>query len=247
MRFCWYELMCDDLDAAKAFYGAVLGWEARPAPNSPKPYVLFGPEDAPVAGLMERPEDCRRPGPASAWTGYVAVDDVDASAARAERLGAALRFPVTPIPGVGRFAVISDPQGAALTLFQPDDPAHGPAGGTVAWHELWAEDADAVMGFYEQLFGWERADTMDMGEMGTYRLFAVDGDAVGAMFDKPPAVPHPFWLFYFVVDDLDAAAARVQGAGGAVVNGPMEVPGGAWIIHCADPQGAMFALLGGRG
>ncbi|MGE5505242.1 MAG: VOC family protein [Actinomycetota bacterium] len=245
-RFCWYELMADDVDSAAAFYGRLMGWRVAPAPGAEKPYLLFSTDDGPVAGLMERPEECRRPGPSAAWTGYVAVDEADDATARAESLGAVVRFPVTPIPGVGRFSVVSDPQGAALALFQPADASHGPPPGAVAWHELWAGNAAGVFGFYHGLFGWTEAETMDMGEMGAYRLFAIDGVAVGGMFDKPAAVPHPFWLFYFAVDDIDAAGVQVQAGGGHVVNGPMEVPGGGWILHCADPQGAMFALHGMR-
>jgi predicted enzyme related to lactoylglutathione lyase len=88
---------------------------------------------------------------------------------------------------------------------------------------------------------------MDMGAMGTYQIFSADGQMIGGMFTKPPAVPAPFWLYYFVVDAIDAAIERVKAGGGQILNGPMEVPGGDWIIQGRDPQGAMFALVGKRG
>ena len=84
---------------------------------------------------------------------------------------------------------------------------------------------------------------MDMGEMGTYQVFAIDGQQAGGMMNKPPQVPVPAWTFYFTVDDINAATERVKADGGTVLLGPMEVPGGSWMIQGQDPQGAMFALV----
>ena len=82
--------------------------------------------------------------------------------------------------------------------------------------------------------------------MGTYQLFSAGGQTIGGMFTKPPAVLAPFWLFYFGVGDIDAAAGRVVAGGGQILEGPFELPGGSWILRCVDPQGAMFALEGQR-
>jgi predicted enzyme related to lactoylglutathione lyase len=87
---------------------------------------------------------------------------------------------------------------------------------------------------------------MDMGAMGTYQLFAAGGEAIGGIMTKPPQMPSPAWLFYFIVPDIDSAAARVTAGGGQVLQGPVQVPGGGWIVHCMDPQRAMFALVGSR-
>ncbi len=75
--------------------------------------------------------------------------------------------------------------------------------------------------------------------------FPPEGQTIGGMFTKPPTLPHPFWLYYFNVDDIEAASKRVEAGGGQILYGPMVVPGGAWIVHCTDPQGAIFALLDG--
>jgi hypothetical protein len=85
---------------------------------------------------------------------------------------------------------------------------------------------------------------MDMGAMGTYQIFSVGGQPVGGMMNKPPTVPVPNWLYYINVADIDAAIDRVKTGGGQILNGPMQVPGGDWIIQGKDPQGAMFALVG---
>ncbi len=87
---------------------------------------------------------------------------------------------------------------------------------------------------------------MDMGPMGTYQLFANQDGVVGGMMTKPPQLPRPAWLYYFQVGAIDAAAEQIRKGGGQVVNGPMEVPGGDWIIQGVDPTGAMFAVVGTR-
>ena len=96
-----------------------------------------------------------------------------------------------------------------------------------------------------KLFGWAKSDAFDMGEMGTYLLFNAGGDAIGGMMNSPN-FPRPAWLFDINVDDIDAAHKRLTAAGGQVLFGPSEVPGGGWIIQATDPQGAMFAIVGPR-
>ena len=123
----------------------------------------------------------------------------------------------------------------------PELPAGTP--GTVGWHELYATEWKAAFAFYEKMFGWTKAEAIDMGPMGTYRLFATGDVPVGGMMTKPETIPMPYWGYYFNVAGLDAAAARVTAGGGKIMNGPMEVPGGQWIVNCMDPQNATFSLV----
>jgi len=250
-RFVWYELMTTDTASAQTFYREVVGWGAQDSGMSGMQYTMFTAGGVPVGGLMNLPEDARAMGAPPSWTGYVAVDDVDAGAQQVKRLGGRVHVEPRDIPTVGRFAVVADPQGAAFALFKSanpaqDQPSDAMAPGRVGWHELCAADWEAALPFYTELFGWERSEGIPMGEMGTYQLFSVGGQTIGGMFTKPPAMPVPLWLYYFAVGDFDAATGRVTAAGGRVLNGPMEVPGGAWIVQATDPQGAMFALVGQR-
>jgi predicted enzyme related to lactoylglutathione lyase len=250
--FVWYELMTTDTEAAKAFYSNVIGWSAQDASMPDMTYTLFKVGDVPAAGLMNLPEEARRMGAPPSWMGYVAVDDVDATAERVKSLGGAVHVAPSDIPNVGRFSVVADPQGAALALFKSsnpaqDQPAELGAPGRAGWHELFAADWEKAFVFYAELFGWQKADAIDMGPMGTYQLFSAGGSPIGGMFNKPPPVPAPFWLYYVSVGDFDAAAERAKAGGGQILNGPMEVPGGSWIVQAMDPQGAMFALVGRRG
>ena len=127
-----------------------------------------------------------------------------------------------------------------------EQPAQPYKRGHVSWHELLADDWEKAWAFYSEIFGWQKAETDD-GPMGTYQLFFAGGETIGGMFTKPPTVPVPFWLYYFNVGDINAAVKRVEAGSGQILRGPSEVPGGNLVVHCMDPQGAIFALVGHNG
>lgn len=246
-KFVWYDLMTTDSKAAEEFYRSVIGWRAQDSGLPDRAYMILSAAETPIGGLMALPAEARAAGARPGWNGYIAVDDVDACTARVKQAGGTIHRAPEDIPGVGRFACLADPQGAMFMLFkgltdmQPPEPAPGTPGHT-GWRELHAGDWESAFAFYSGLFGWTKGDAIDMGPMGIYQLFATGGLPVGGMMTK--TVPVPFWLYYFNVDDIEAAAARVTDKGGQVVNGPHQVPGGSWIVQCRDPQGALFALTG---
>jgi len=251
-RFIWYELMTPDTAAAKKFYGEVVGWQSQDMPMPDGTYSVLQADGTGVGGMMALTAEASSQGVPPNWTGYVAVDDVDAAAGKAASLGGSVQRPPQDIPGVGRFAIIADPGGAVLAIMTPvplEQPRpEAPRGtpGHADWHELYAGDLEKASAFYGDLFGWRKESDMDMGAMGPYRLFANQDGRIGGMMGKPEQVPRPAWLYYFKVGDIDAATSRVKAAGGQVLNGPIEVPGGDWIVQAQDPQGAMFALVGTR-
>jgi uncharacterized protein len=250
-RFVWYELITTDTKIAKAFYASVTGWGTRGASMPGSTYSLFTIVDSPVAALVSLPEDAQRTGATSRWIGYVGVNDVDAAVGRIKQLGGAVYVPPTNVPNISRFSVVADPQMATLALVkglktgQAQSAAPG-APGRVGWRELLAADWEKALAFYSELFGWQKADN-HVGVMGTYQEFSAGGETIGGMFTKPATLPLPFWLYYFNIDDIQAAAKRVEAGGGQIVYGPTAVPGGALIVHCTDPQGAIFGLLDRRG
>jgi hypothetical protein len=247
-RFVWYELTTTDMAAAKTFYAAVMGWRAHDVSMPGMDYALFTAGKATVTGVMGLPGDAAQMGAQPRWMGYVGVDDVDATAERIRQLGGAVHVPPEDIPGVSRFSVVADPQTAMFALFKGLKPGQQSAGagrGHVSWHELLAADGATAFAFYGALFGWQKADA-ETGAAGTYQAFSAGGQTIGGLFTKPPTVPDPFWLYYFDVGDIDAAAARVKAGGGRILEGPREVAGGRWIVRCTDPQGAMFGLEGKR-
>lgn len=245
-RPLWYELMTTDTKAAEQFYRKVVGWTSAPFEGSPQPYTTFSRSgDVPVAGLMKRPDGMNFP---PFWAMYVGVQKLEEGVAHIKKLGGKELSPVIDIPKVGRMQMMTDPQGAAFYIYEPAEDPKQPEGapeiGEGSWHELMTTDAPAAMKFYTELFGWKPSETMDMGEMGKYYMFNRPHGMIGGMMNKPPqmaSVP-PNWQIYFRVPDINAAAERIKANGGQILNGPMEVPGGDWVLNAMDPQGAAFSL-----
>lgn len=250
--FIWCELMTTDMDAAEAFYKAVVGWNTADFGHPQMRYTVVSAGERGVGGIMMLPDDARQAGARPGWIGYIGVADVGAAAARVKDARGTIHKPPTDIPDVGRFAIVADPGGAMFALMTPStDEKPAPVAqdkpGLVGWHELYAADGEAAaFAFYSSLFGWTQADTMDMGPMGIYRIFADEGVPIGGMMNKPAEMPGGAWQYYFNVDAIDVAAERVKSHDGEVLMGPHEVPGGNWIIQAKDPQGAMFALVAPR-
>lgn len=251
-KFIWCELMTTDTKAAAGFYSSVVGWTTKEMPmeDLPSPYTIFEADGRGVAGMMTFPAELEGQGIPPNWTGYVCVDDVDQSAKDFEANGGQIRRPPEDIPTIGRFAVVADPHGAVLCIMTPL-PMEGDSGwepemgtpGHIGWHELMAGNMEEAFAFYSKVFGWSKDHDFDMGEMGAYRIFAEHGKQIGGMMTKPAGVPMCYWGYYFNVPAIDSAIERVNAGGGKVIVGPMEVPGGSWIINATDPQGAFFCLV----
>lgn len=244
--FAWYELLTTDAAAARDFYRRVVGWQVQDASTAAFAYSVFSVDDTEVGGLMELPPEGRRMGATPRWVGYVAVDDVDAAVERLRRLGGSIYVPPTD-SNIGRVSIVADPQMANLGMIgglkrggPPPDPDQP---GRVGWHELFAADSKKALAFYSEMFGWKAAAT-ENDLLDSYQLLSIGERTIGGMFNKLPRVPLPFWLYYFNVADIAVAVARVRQAGGRVVQGPMPVLDGVWIVRCIDPQGAMFSLQG---
>lgn len=244
--FVWYELCTTDPVAAADFYSKVVGWTTRPSGLPGMDYTLACLGDHQVAGIMTLPPAEMPPRPV--WLGYIAVDDVDAKATEIKAAGGGLHRAPQDIPAIGRFAVVSDPQGAVFMLFkgagEPPPALAMMQTGSVGWHELHTSDRETGWTFYERMFGWTKDTTHDMGPMGQYQMFRASAAPIGGIMTDSQSAPHPYWLYYFVVDDIDTGLERVKANGGALLFGPQEVPGGAWIVNAQDPQGGAFALVG---
>lgn len=253
-NFVWYELMTPDPDGAKAFYDAVVGWDIEAEPAGVMDYRMIRRSDGGNAGGVLRitPEMAAN-GARPIWLGYVNVVDVDATTAAVEQAGGKTLM-AADIAGVGRIAMIADPQGAAIYVMKPTPPAGAPdarsdvfspdAQQRVGWNELSTSDPDAARSFYGDQFGWATDDFMPMGEMGDYRFIDHGGQRLGALCGMMPG-GQPRWRYYIRVPSVGAAKTTIEAEGGSVLMGPHEVPGGDSIIIATDPQGAEFALVGG--
>jgi len=252
--FVWYELMTTDADAAQDFYGNLLGWTFADSGTPDMDYRLGSKDGAEIVGLMALSEEMTEGGAQPMWASYVCVSAMEPAVAELKRLGGTVMMEPNHLEGVGTFAYVADPQGAMFYLMQPADPEeqsqsfakHEPQVGHCAWNELVTEDREAAGAFYSELFGWEKTSEMDMGEMGPYEMYSVNGYGLGAIMAKPEMMPISMWVQYLRVADIDAAAEYVTANGGQVLNGPMEIPDGEFVLQGMDPQGAFFALIGAK-
>jgi hypothetical protein len=239
----WIDVNGPDLDASAAFYSGLFGWEvAEAAPDDAAGgYRLFRLRGRDVAGLAPLQD-----GAPIAWTSYVSVADVGASAAAVGEAGGAVLMEPFDVLESGHMAVVADPQGAAFCLWQArNHPGCGIVNepGSLIWNELTVRDPTAVSSFYERVFGWT-GETTPMGDM-EYTTFHRDGEQVAGMVQMtdawPPEIP-AHWMVYFAVDDVDAAAARAAELGGAVSVPPTEIPVGRFAV-LNDPAGAVFSVI----
>lgn len=251
--FVWYELHTDDAVAAAAFYEPVLGWTTKDAGTPGKSYTLVSVRETPIAGLLQKPASAFASGQKASWLGYIGVPDVRLFSKRVQEAGGIVHRAAEEIPGVGTFAAVADPQGAVFILFEPPAgvkrPQQPPAAtpGMPAWHDLGALSWEPDFDFYSGLFGWTKAQAIDMGPAGIYQIFAIGRQPAGGMMTLPDQTHGAGWLFYFHVAGIGAAIDRVKQNGGSVIHGPSEVPGGQQIAHCLDTQGAIFGIVGPGG
>ena len=249
-QYLWHELLTTDPDAGVGFYAKVLGWSRFPYEGDPG-YAMLGNAQGPVGGarVMGKDPIADKAGPN--WLTYVGVPDITAALATVEAKGGRVVHPVTAVPGNGgRYAVISDPQGATIGVYEPGSGMTGdnaaPSGPDV-WHELTAENPQAALEFYQAIFGWDVVATHDMGgHVGTYYIFGKGSKQMGGAFirtkDLPPTWPR--WLVYMNVPSITVAVEAVKAAGGKVLNGPHQVPGGSWMAQVLDAHGVPLALHG---
>lgn len=251
----WYELMTPDPVAAKAFYEAIVpGWSIGERNPGEIDYRMIGRGDGGNAGgVLGLSADMIGHGAKPAWLGYICVDDIDGMIAQVEAKGGKAHMPVTDIAGVGRIAMVADPQGNPFYVMTPqppegDDKAQSDVFSSdeeqhVSWNELSTADPVAARQFYGDLFGWESDEFMDMGEYGEYRFLDHRGTRIGAVCGMMPGGSGG-WRYYVQVPSISKAVEAVKAGGGTITVEPHEVPGGDHIIIGHDPQGAEFALVG---
>ena len=245
--FSWTDLNTTDQEAAKAFYSGLFGWEITDMPAGEGiNYSMAAIDGKWVAAISPQPQQQREAGVPPSWNSYITVEDIDASAARARELGAAVHAEPFDVLAAGRMAVIQDPQGAWFLLWQPKD--HIGAGlvnapGALSWNELGSPDLEGSARFYGDLLGWTTTP-MDGADPPYLVISTAAGHSNGGI--RPPAPPGApaFWLVYFATGDIEGSVARVGELGGTVLVPATDI-GIARIAVAQDPQGAVFALYDG--
>jgi uncharacterized protein len=245
--FCWIELHTNDQPAAKNFYNALFGWEAKDEPMGPDDfYTMFKLQGRDVgAGCTLRPDE-RSMGVPPHWVIYISVENADAAAAKAKELGGIVLAPAFDVNDAGRMAVIMDPTGAVFCVWQANKSigiAITQVAGTLCWADLSTPDAARASEFYKGLLGWQIfADPKDnSGYLHIKNGEHFIGGVPPAAYRKAGVPPH--WMAYFQVDDVDASAAKAKELGGNLYLPPMTMEGVGRMSVIADPQGAVFSIF----
>jgi uncharacterized protein len=246
--FCWAELSTTDPDGAKTFYTSLFGWDVDdmdiPGGGVYSMYKLNGRYVG--ASSAQRDEE-KAQGVPPHWNLYVSVDDADSYAKKAEAAGGTILAPAFDVMDAGRMAVVADPTGGVLGLWQSGN--HRGFGvvnepGAMSWNELLTPDLDKVKGFYTETFGWEAGD-FPTPDGNPYTVFTKGEKQVAGAMKNPQGMEDvpPSWRIYYEVADCDATAAKVKELGGQIYFGPDDVPSVGRFASCADPQNAAFSLL----
>jgi predicted enzyme related to lactoylglutathione lyase len=251
---CFVDAFSPDPDAARRFYEAIFGWEfagpGRMPGDPPGQYYVARVRDADVAGLGSMPS----PQTPIAWNTHVAADDVEAVVELAQTAGGSVLVEPVDAPPAGRLAVIADPAGAAVTVWQAAS-RHGAE--LVNEPSAWAmsllstPDPEAAAEFYESVFGWQSEPFGDAGPgVSLFRLPGYVGgepsqpvprDVVAAMAALPDPNAPAAWSVDFWIADAEAAAAAAPGLGGSVIAPPQDAPPFRRAMLAA-PDGAVFSV-----
>ncbi len=245
--FSWVDLSTGDTDGARAFYTGLFGWTAEELPVPDGVYTMFHLHGKPVAAMNAMREDEAASGHSPYWSSYVTVYDLDARTARAAELGGQVIAPPFEVMGAGRMAVLQDPTGAFISLWEPIShigASYVNVPGSLVWNELISKDVDRAAAFYSALFDW----SLQEGQTTTglrYVSAVNNGRSAGGMMPMQPEwgeMPS-HWAIYFAVDDVEAAAAKVTELGGRVHMPPTSAGDVGTFTMVSDPQGGMFYII----
>lgn len=238
--FSWVDLATSDPEAAKAFYGGLFGWAFLDLPTDMGTiYSMAQIDGYNVAGLGPT-MDGNAP---TVWTSYVNHSDADAAAARAAAAGGAVMMPPMDVMDSGRMAIIQDPTGAVFGIWQPQNHIGAQLvnmPNTLVWNELQTREPDAAKAFYGATFGWG-----DASDPNGYVMYSVDGRMQAGMIpmDETWGEVPPNWAVYFMVDDVDAAAAKIEELGGKVLVPSTQAGEMGRFAVGQDPQGGVFTVM----
>jgi predicted enzyme related to lactoylglutathione lyase len=246
--FSWVDLSTTDTERAKAFYTGLFGWEYEDMPLGDFGfYTMYQIDGYNVAGMGPMSPDMQEQGIPPFWSSYVNHRDVDSIAAKTAEAGGTVIAPPMDIFESGRMAMFQDPTGAMFGVWQPNNHTGAQVvnhPNALVWNELQTRDGAAAQTFYGKVLGWEGQLNDD------YVSFAVDGRVQAGMIQMdenfPENVPSN-WQPYFMVEDVEAYAAKAQELGGTLLMPPMDAGDIGTFAVVQDPQGAVFSIIKFKG
>ncbi|HXG76117.1 MAG TPA: VOC family protein [Gaiellaceae bacterium] len=235
-RFVWHEQVSSDPGQAQRFYTRLFGWDTEVFTPGEVAYPMISSGGRGHGGFGTALEGA----PPPHWLGHVRVEDLDLTIEKAKGAGGKLAAGPFEMSEVGRMAIVGDPQGAFVGLYQPEGESPV-AEGVFVWDELGTTDVDGAQRFYEDVFGWTTSDPGP--EYGGYRIFQQGEIRVAGLMALPDESLPPLWQPYVAVEDTDATAAEATALGGSALVAPMDVPNVGRIAALRDPQGAVFGII----
>lgn len=247
--FNWVDLATTDLDAAKQFYARLFNWDFQDMPNEQflgHSYSVAFKNNRNVAALFGMPDEMRAQNIPPHWESHINVKDLEASVQSWQSHGGVVLNPPFDVMDFGRMAVVKDPTGAVVNLWQAK--AHIGAGlvnevNTFCWNELQTRGSEKAAQFYQAVFDWE----IEIEEKPPYYVACkVKGRHNCGMFDLdkanlPDNIPSN-WAVYFNVENLDACLDLVNSMGGEALIEPITLDVGRFTTM-ADPQGAVLTII----
>jgi predicted enzyme related to lactoylglutathione lyase len=240
-RFVWFEYVSKDAPKAQGFFGELFGWSTKNVPMPDGAYTMIAaPDGTTIGGYFASPDG----GSKASWLPYLLVPSAADIAAKVKSLGGSIMKDAFKVGDFATMAVVIDPLGAPLALWQPTKPedAAKPSAGHFVWNELPSKDPEASVSFYSKIGGFT-SSKMDMGGMGTYHVLESDGQSrAGIMAQQMPGAPHA-WLPYVQVGNADQTADKAKKLGATIVVPPTQIPNVGRFAIFVDAQGAATGIL----
>jgi predicted enzyme related to lactoylglutathione lyase len=245
--FSWIDLATTDVESAKKFYTELFGFTAIDTPaGDDMVYTMLQLHGKPVAGLSQMSEEQREQGIPPHWLSYVTVEDVDAKIEKVKVLDGKVLMDPFDVMDVGRMALLQDPTGAVLALWQPKEhigASFKNIPGTLCWNELVTNDTEKAKAFYTQLFDWGSQSSEMIGMI--YTSYMIGEESVAGMYkitEEITGVPS-HWMPYIAVEDCDQCVAKAQELGAKVLQPATDIPEVGRFAVLQDPQGAAIAVI----
>jgi uncharacterized protein len=235
-KFVWHEQVSSDPKQAQDFYTQLFGWTTEVFKPGELDYTMISAGGQTHGGFGKAMEEA----PPPHWLSHIRVENVEETIEKAKGAGGKLAAGPFEMGEVGRMAIISDPQGAFVSAYQPQSEGPSPEG-VFVWDELGTTDVDGAQRFYGEVFGWTAKDMGD--DYGGYRIFERGETGIAGLMKLPDDSMPPQWQPYVAVDDPDGTAAKAKELGGSVLLEPMDVPKVGRIGVLRDPQGAVFGII----
>ena len=237
---CWIDVMSSDVDAARSFYGGVVGWEPGEGDEQFGGYYMYFRDGAPIAGGNAAQDG------ELGWRVYFAVADAELAVKEGEAAGATVETPPSVVGDLGVMAVLTDPAGARVGLwqakaFQGFATMHEP--GAPSWFELHSRDHAGSLSFYSRLFGWTFEDAG--GGDVRYSTVMLGDDQFAGIMDATTVLAEgqaPYWTIYLDVESIDASLAAAARLGGHVLRPAEPTPNGQ-TATLADPDGSPLRVM----